>query len=130
MSCNTLIDPGCFIGHLIGSVTANAAGDVLGGIAQAISNGVAWVVKNTATWWIRIPSVDLATEPAVAHLQQWLLPVTVAVAVGAVIAAGARMAILRKANPLLDMTSGLLTLAAATALGTVVPTLLLKAGGA
>ena len=128
--CNTLIDPACLVGHLIGSVTSSAAGDVLGSIAQAISDGVVWVVKNTATWWVHIPSLDLASEPAVARLQQWLLPVTVAVAVGAVIAAGARMALTRRANPLLDVTGGLLTLAAATTLGTAVPALLLKAGDA
>src|SRR5579859_7313576 len=134
MSCNTLIVPVCVAGHLIGSVVSGVAGDaaggVLGGIAQAISNGVVWVVKNTATWWIKIPSPDLATEPAVASLQQWILPITVAVAVAGVIAAGARMVVLRRANPLIDVTGGLLTLAAATALGAVVPTLLLKAGDA
>jgi hypothetical protein len=128
--CNTLIEPICIVGHLIGSATSSAAGDVLSGIAQAVSNGLVWVVKNTATWWIQIPSVDLGSEPAVARLQQWLLPVTVAVTAGAVIAAGARMAIMRKANPLLDVTGGLLALAAATALGAVVPALLLKAGDA
>src|SRR6266851_3186503 len=130
MPCNTLTDPICAAGHVVQSVTAGAAGGVLSGIAQAISDGVTWIVENTATWWIRIPSPDLAAEPAVAHLQQWLLPVTAAVAVAGVIAAGARMAILRKANPLLDVTGGLLTLAAATTLGTVVPALLLKAGDA
>ncbi len=130
MPCNTLTDPICAAGHVVQSVTAGAAGGVLSGIAQAISDGVTWIVENTATWWIRIPSPDLAAEPAVAHLQQWLLPVTAAVAVAGVIAAGARMAIMRKANPLLDVTGGLLTLAAATALGTVVPALLLKAGDA
>src|SRR6266851_516265 len=130
MPCNTLTDPICAAGHVVQSVTAGAAGGVLSGIAQAISDGVTWIVENTATWWIRIPSPDLAAEPAVAHLQQWLLPVTAAVAVAGVIAAGARMAILRKANPLLDVTGGLLTLAAATTLGAVVPALLLKAGDA
>jgi hypothetical protein len=138
MSCNTLIVPVCIVGHVAGwalsgvagSAASAAAGGVLGEIAQAISNGVAWVVKNTATWWIQIPSPDLATEPAVSSLQQWILPITVAVAVAGVIAAGARMAFLRKANPLIDVTGGLVTLAAATALGAVVPTLLLKAGDA
>jgi hypothetical protein len=128
--CDTLIDPVCIIGHLISPVTSSVAGDVLSGIAQAVSNGLIWVVKNTATWWIQIPSVDPGSQPAVAKLQQWLLPVTVAVAVGAVTAAGARMALLRKANPLLDVTGGLLALAAATALGAVIPALLLKAGDA
>jgi hypothetical protein len=38
------------------------------------------------------------------------------------------MVIARRANPLLDVTGGLLTLAAVTTIGTIVPTLLLKAG--
>jgi hypothetical protein len=128
--CDTLIDPVCIIGHLISPVTSSVAGGILGSLAQAVNNGVIWVIKNTATWWIRIPSPDLATEPAVTRLQQWILPVTVAVAVAGVIAAGARMLFLRKANPLINVSGGLLTLAAATALGAVVPTLLLKAGDA
>ena len=128
--CDTLIDPVCIISHLIQPVTSSVTGGILNGLAQAVNNGVIWVIKNTATWWIRIPSPDLATEPAVTRLQQWILPVTVAVAVAGVIAAGARMLVLRKANPLIDVTGGLLTLAAATALGAVVPTLLLKAGDA
>jgi hypothetical protein len=131
MHCDTLIDPACrAVGHLVQTITGTAAGDILGGIAQAIREGVRWIVENTATWWVRIPSPDLAAEPAVAHLQQWLLPVTVAVAVAAVITAGARMAIMRRANPLLDVTGGLLALAAATTLGTIVPALLVQAGDA
>ena len=121
MPCNPLTDPVCIVGNAVKSVTAGAAGDVLSGIAQAITAGVRWIVVNTATWWVRIPSPNLAAEPAVAHLQQWLLPVTGAVAVAGVIAAGARMAIMRRANPLLDVTGGLLTLAAATTVGTIVP---------
>ena len=130
MHCNALTDPVCVAGNIIKSAAASATGDVLSGIAQAISAGVRWMVVSTATWWVRIPSPDLAAEPAVAHLQQWLLPVTGAVAVAGVIAAGARMAIMRRGNPLLDVTGGLLTLAAVTALGTIVPALLLKAGDA
>src|SRR6266568_2332633 len=81
MHCNTLIDPVCrAVGHLVQTATGSVAGDVLGGIAQAISGGVRWIVENTATWWVRIPSPNLATEPAVTHLRQWLLPVTVAAA--------------------------------------------------
>ena len=90
---------------------------MLSGIAQAITAGVRWIVANTATWWLRIPSPDLAAEPAVTRIQQWLLPITAAVAIGGVIAAGARMALTRRANPLLDVTGGLLTLAAASTLG-------------
>jgi hypothetical protein len=130
MFCNPLIDPSCAVGNVIKSAAGSAAGDVLSGVAQAISGGVKWVVANTATWWLRIPSPDLATEPAVTRIQQWLLPITAAVAVGGVIAAGLRMALTRRANPLLDVTGGLLTIAAASTLGTAAVTLLLKAGDA
>ena len=112
------------------SAVAGATSDILGGIAQAITGGIRWIVENTATWWVQIPSPDLSTEPAVSHIQQWLLPITAAVAVGGVIAAGLRMAITRRANPLLDLGGGLLTLAAATALGATIAALLLKAGDA
>src|SRR5215472_6093902 len=131
MGCNTLIEPACkAAGDVIKSVTSTAAGGVLGKIAQAVTAGVNWVVTNTATWWVRTPSPSLTAEPAVTHIQQWLLPITVTVAVGGVIAAGARMALTRRANPLLDVTGGLLTIAAASTLGLSVVTLLLKAGDA
>ena len=128
MVCNTLIDPVCIITQVFGSAAGGVAGGFLGGIAEAIITGIRWIVVNTATWWIQVPSPDLAGEPAVARIQQWLLPVTAAVAVAAVIAAGARMALQRRASPLLDVTGGLLALAAATTLGTIVPALLLRAG--
>jgi len=131
MHCNTLIEPACrAAGHLLQTVTGAAAGGVLGGIALAIMAGVKWIVADTATWWVQIPSPDLAAEPAVNSIQQWLLPITAAVAVGGVVAAGARMALTRRANPLLDVTGGLLTIAAASTLGTAAITLLLKAGDA
>jgi hypothetical protein len=131
MPCNPLIDPGCVVvGNVIKSAANSASGDVLSGIAQAINAGIRWLVTSTATWWVRLPSPDLAAEPAVTRIQQWLLPITAAVAVGGVIAAGVRMALTRKANPLLDVTGGLLTIAAASTLGTAAVTLLLKAGDA
>lgn len=134
MPCDPILFPACLV---IGgaqsaaqSAISSAAGDVLSGIAAAIEAGIRWIVVNTATWWVQSPSPNLAGEPAVGAIQRWLLPVTAAVAIGAVIAAGARMAITRRANPLLDVTGGLMTLAAATALGTIVPALLLRAGDA
>jgi hypothetical protein len=130
MSCDPLTDPACVAGNLIKSVAASAAGDVLSGIAQAVTDGVKWIVTSTATWWLRIPSPNLAGEPAVTAIQHWLLPVTSAVAVAGIIAAGARMSLTRRANPLLDVTGGLLTLAAASTLGLASATLLLKAGDA
>ncbi len=131
MPCNTLVEPACLaVSTVVKSAVAGAANDILGGIAQAITGGIKWIVENTATWWVQIPSPGLSTEPAVSHIQQWLLPITAAVAVGGVIAAGLRMAITRRANPLLDLGGGLLTLAAATALGATIAALLFKAGDA
>jgi hypothetical protein len=130
MFCDPLIVPACAAGNVIKSAANGAAGDVLSGIAQAIETGVRWVVANTATWWVRLPSPDLAAEPAVTRIQQWLLPITAAVAVAGVVAAGARMALTRRANPLLDVTGGLLTIAAASTVGMTAVTLLLKAGDA
>ncbi|HTT52864.1 MAG TPA: hypothetical protein VMH35_15830 [Streptosporangiaceae bacterium] len=130
MSCDPVTDPACLAGNLIKSAASSAAGDVLSGIAQAVTDGVKWIVTNTATWWLRIPSPSLSGEPAVTAMQHWLLPVAAAVAVAGVIAAGARMALTRRANPLLDVTGGLLTLAAASTLGLAAASLLLKAGDA
>jgi hypothetical protein len=129
--CNTLVEPACRAAStVVQSAAASVTSDILSGIAQAITTGIRWIVENTATWWIQIPSPDLSAEPAVGHIQQWLLPITAAVAVGGVIAAGLRMAITRRANPLLDLGGGLLTLAAATAVGATIAALLLKAGDA
>ena len=124
--CNTLTAPACLllqVPGLVQSATASAAGDVLTGIASAVSDGIRWSVVNTATLLIGIPSPDLTSDPAISQLQAWLLPVTAAIAAGSVIAAGARMAITRRAVPLLDVTGGLVTIAAVATLGVAVPAL-------
>src|SRR5260370_36372332 len=113
MHCNTLIEPACrAAGHLLQTVTGAAAGGVLGGIALAVMAGVKWIVADTATWWVQIPSPDLAAEPAVTLIQQWLLPITAAVAVGGVVAARAPVAPARRAHPLRALTGGPLPLPA------------------
>jgi len=88
------------------------------------------MVTQTSTWWVQIPSPDLAGEPAVGRLQQWMLPLTVAVAVLGLIIAGGKMALTRRANPLIDVGSGLAVIAATSAVGVLLPALLLKAGDA
>src|SRR5260370_16051456 len=127
MPCNPLADPACAVNRVITSVTSSAASDVLNGIAQAVTAGVKWIIENTATWWLHIPSPNLAGEPAITAMQSWLLPVTAAVAVAGVIAAGARMALPPRANPLLDVTGGLVTPAAPHAIRGTAATLLLQA---
>jgi hypothetical protein len=128
--CPVLLDPACVVGDVVGSVAGHAANDVLGSIANAIDSGVAWITANSVSWWVRLPSPDLATEPAVTRLQQWILPVAVVVAVFGVIVAGGKMALTRKANPLIDTGTGLATIAVTSAVGVLVPTLMLKAGDA
>ena len=134
MSCPVLLVPACVVGKVIGSVAGAAAGaaanDALSGIAGAIQSGVAWITANSVSWWVKLPSPDLASEPAVGRLQQWMLPIAAIVAVFGVIVAGGKMALTRKPNPLIDTGSGLVTVAVTSAVGVLLPTLLLKAGDA
>ena len=134
MSCPVLIDPACLAGNVIGAAAGAAAGtvasDALSGIASAIQSGVSWIVTNSITWWVKVPSPDLAGQPAVSRLQQWMLPLAAAVAVLGLIIAGGKMALTRKANPLIDVGSGLVIIAATSAVGVLLPSLLLQAGDA
>ena len=131
MLCPVLIAPSCLITQAaVGAAASAGASGVLGGIASAVQSGIAWMVTQTVTWWIQIPSPDLAGEPAVGQLQQWILPLAVAVAVLGVIIAGGRVALTRKADPLMDVGSGLVVIAATSAVGVLLPSLLLKAGDA
>ena len=131
MSCPVLIDPACVvIGKAVGTVAGTAASSALNGIASAIESGIAWIVSNTIDLWVQIPSPDLAAQPAVGQLQQWMLPLAVAVAVLGLIIAGGKMALTRKANPLVDAGSGLVIIAATSGIGVLLPSLLLKAGDA
>jgi hypothetical protein len=136
--CQVLLEPACIVGHAIasgaggvaGAAAGQAASDALSGIAAAVESGVAFIVSNSIDWWVRIPSPDLAGEPAVARLQLWMFPFSAAVAVLGMIIAGARMALTRKATPLADIGSGLVIIAATSAVGVLLPQLLLKAGDA
>src|SRR5579859_4189988 len=131
MACPVLISDLCILaGKIAGTVASTAASGALNGIASAIESGVSWMVTQTLTWWVQVPSPDLAGEPAVGQIQQWILPLAVAVAVLGVIIAGGRMALTRKANPLIDAGAGLVVIAATSAVGVVLPSLLLRAGDA
>ena len=131
MACPVLISPACVVvGKVAGAVAGTAAAGALNGIAAAIESGITWMVTQTSTWWVQLPSPDLSGEPAVGQLQQWMLPLAVAVAVLGLIIAGGKMALTRRANPLIDVGSGLAVISATSAVGVLLPTLLLKAGDA
>ncbi|MGH3194037.1 MAG: hypothetical protein ACRDOL_43620, partial [Streptosporangiaceae bacterium] len=126
--------PGSPVAGAAGTAAKAAAGGVanaaIGGLAGAIQDGIGTIAKDMVAWWINLPSPDLTTDPVPRVLQEWLFPFTAGVAVVAVIIAGGRMALTRKAAPLIDIGSGLLIIAATAAAGTLLPTLLLKAGDA
>jgi hypothetical protein len=131
MACNPLVEPACHAaGTILGTASLSGINLILKGLAAAVRVSVQWIVENTATWWIRLPSPNLAANPATSRIQQLLLPAAVAIAIGGIIAAGIRMVITRKANPLLDVAGGLLTITLATTLGATIATILLKAGDA
>jgi hypothetical protein len=134
VSCPVFVFPGCLISKVVpkvvGPVAGSLASDALSGIASAIQSGITWMVTQTVTWWVQVPSPDLTAEPAVGRLQQWMLPLAAAVAVLGMIIAGGKMALTRKANPLIDVGSGLAVIAATSAVGVLLPTMLLKAGDA
>jgi hypothetical protein len=53
------------------------------------------VVPGTTGWQVKVPSPDLAGQPAAGALQRWLLPVTASVATGAMLAAAGTIAVTR-----------------------------------
>ena len=134
MPCS-LIDPLCvikrgesWVGHLAGGAAHAVASDFLNSLANGMRDAANWLYTDSATWWVKVSSPDLVHESAISTMQNWLLPVTAAVAVGGMLAAGLRMVLTRKHAPLLDAASGLAALSLATTVGTVVPNLLLRAG--
>ncbi|WP_119730049.1 hypothetical protein [Thermomonospora amylolytica] len=106
------------------------AGGAMDGIADAMREGLRWFLENTMTWWVKLDSPDLEQERAVGLLQQYMLPITGAVAVLAVLLAAGKMALTHKANPLINLGSGLTLIAVTGALGVVLPNQLLKFGDA
>lgn len=130
MACPTLVDPACIARSLAGQAAGTVAGGAISGLASAIQSGVMWVVTRSASWWVTIPSPDLSAEPAVGSLQRWLLPITVAVAVLAMLAAAGKTVLTRKANPLISVGSGLAIISATSVLGVLLPAMLLRAGDA
>jgi hypothetical protein len=130
MSCRTPLDPACIARSVTGHAAGAIAGSVVSGIAHNVQSGIAWLVSATVDWWIQVPSPSLAAEPAVGALQDWLLPVTVAVAVMAMLVAAGKIALTRKANPLVDVGYGLAIVAATSALGVLLPSMLVRAGDA
>ncbi|MEU8346670.1 hypothetical protein AB0C74_33665 [Spirillospora sp. NPDC048832] len=103
-------------------------GHVLDEMAESFQSATGWLISTTASWWVHTPSPDLQETPAIGYLRLLVQPLTVAVAVLALLAVAARMALSRKALPLVDAGRGLVVLSVVTVIGTVVPNLLLQWG--
>jgi hypothetical protein len=130
--CAVFFNIACAAGGAASALGSQAAGTLasgfLGYLAGEIQKAITWLFTNSTDFWVRLPSPDLATQSAIGAARQWLLPLAGAVAAGGMVAAGIRMALTRRANPLLDVGTGLGVIAAAGTLGVLVPNLLLQAG--
>ncbi|WP_067466182.1 hypothetical protein [Actinomadura macra] len=137
--CSPVMDPACVqpvdndgggnpFGPALPDVPSMIGGHVLDEAAKSFQAAVGWLISNTASWWVQTPSPDLEGEPAIGYLQLLVRPLTIAVAMLALLAVAARMALSRKAVPLVDAGRGLVVLAVVTVIGTLVPNLLLQWG--
>ncbi|HEU5023621.1 MAG TPA: hypothetical protein VFV01_01745 [Spirillospora sp.] len=135
--CSSVLDPSCVqtvdnddhpwgppMPDIPGEIGSNALEDA----AKAFQSAVGWLISHTASWWVRASSPNLQSEAAIGYLQLLVRPLTIAVAVLALLVVAARMALTRKAIPAVDAGRGLVVLAAVTAIGTVLPNLLLQWG--
>ncbi|MFC4906946.1 hypothetical protein [Actinomadura gamaensis] len=136
--CSTVLDPQCAQtgdhhgagGHAFGvplpDLAAEAGGNALDGLAKAVTAAVKWFISQTSAWWVQTPSPNLETEPAIARMHQLMQPLTIAVAVGALLVVAAKLALLRRATPLIDAGTGLAVLAVVSVLGVLLPNRLLQ----
>jgi hypothetical protein len=139
MTCPTLTDVGCEIGQAIGNTVGSTVSGPVGtavysgfmnGVASDVNKALIWLLKNTSTLWLTMPSPGLSGNSAITSVQNLILPITAAIAVGGAIAAGFRMALTRRGGPLLDLMTGLAVMGIVGALGLLAATVLLKAGDA
>ncbi|MEU5992819.1 hypothetical protein ABZ806_27950 [Spirillospora sp. NPDC047418] len=141
--CSPVLDPACvqpvdnddgggnpLLPNLPGlpDIPGAIGGHVLDEMAESFRSATGWLISTTASWWVHTPSPDLQDTPTIGYLQLLVRPLTVAVAVLALLAVAARMALSRKALPLVDAGRGLAVLAVVAVIGTVVPNLLLQWG--
>ncbi|MBT8226101.1 MAG: hypothetical protein HKP61_15150 [Dactylosporangium sp.] len=133
MACNPF-DPAC----LADAVATQVGNTVLGQISQAITSAEEWLIATTASWWVLTPSISLypganhadpAAAPldAITKIQQWILPITLAVATGGMLWQGLMMVLSRKPNPLVNVLRGLWNTALWSAVGIFGTNLLLAA---
>jgi len=97
--------------------------------AQAMREGAAWVMAATIGWWVAVPSVDVATSPAV-EIRGYVMWLSLAVATAGTMWQSILVMVSRRPDPLLDVGRGLFTLALWAGVGIVAPAAALRAGDA
>jgi hypothetical protein len=131
-TCTQAKDTGGAFGppDLVGTLT----GDALKSVADSIEHAVSWVVSNTVSWWVTSSSPDLTREPVIGFIQTWTLPISVTVAILAILVSAGKMMLTRKADPLINVGTGLVAVAAtvggSAAFGTALANMLLEWGDA
>jgi len=118
MPCNPLNPVSC---------VAALADSALQAFAKSVASAVGTLMQALMTWWLKTPSIDLSSLP-LRRLQDRTLPITVLVATGALIWAGTKMCVSRRADPLVPAGRGLFNVVLATGLGLTVSTGALKLG--
>ncbi|MEV5828914.1 hypothetical protein AB0L25_25475, partial [Spirillospora sp. NPDC052242] len=103
-------------------------GDMLQATADGFESAVGWLISNTASWWVETPSPNLKKEAAIGFLQALIQPLTVFVALAALLVVAGKMALTRKAAPLIGAGQGVVVLVTVTVIGTLLPNQLLQLG--
>ncbi|WP_431679093.1 hypothetical protein [Kitasatospora sp. KL5] len=83
------------------------ADSAVGALAQAIGDAVGSVIEAFATLWVKVPSSQIEGSPAVASINGSIYWITMAVAIGSVMAAGTKMALDRQGESLQTLLKGL-----------------------
>ena len=144
MGCSILEPWNC----TIGGVSSSIADSVLGGVADAITAGenamfailTSWVVapshnvcsgnanaSDTGGSWVTLCNSDIFKSPSV-QLREWLLPISIIVAVAGLLWQALHMVVSRKGDGLIMVARGVWSLAIWTAIGIAGTQLALVAG--
>ncbi len=128
MPCDPLVPITCVdVPNPIGEAGDAVAGVIGNQFAEAMADGAGWVLRTTVGWWIDVPAVDLATSPAVT-IRSYVLWLAVAIATAGVMWQGVRLALSRRADPLIGVGRGLFVFALFAAVGIAAPAAALRAG--
>ena len=116
------LDPICIAGKGVGAAAGGVAGDVITAVAKAVAQAVGEAVKAVATFWVRVPTPGLTTtngapSDPVNYLQTHLYYFSGALAVAALLVAGAKLAIEQRGEGVRQIAALLLRLAVVTGMG-------------